>query len=205
MDDKSDKCDKCGKPATVHFIKIVNGQKMKMNLCADCAKDSMFLPDGVGLPPELLPEIEKLASDVVESAKIKRVKIPSVTCSVCGTSMESLDKGGRFGCANCYEAFKAKVLDMLAHMHGSLEHLGKSPKSLKKSKKVLVQAVDSAQAELPLGLAEKEPAVKDIEIDIPPAQLNLLDLKIKLESAVKDERYEDAALIRDKIKEIENS
>ena len=46
-------------------------------------------------------------------------------------------KIGRFGCANCYQAFKKNILPLLKRIHGSVQHLGKIPPKTARETKVM--------------------------------------------------------------------
>ncbi len=217
------KCDICGSPATVHITKIVNGQKVKMHLCQGCAQKNADLCSA-GFPPEIFPQIKKLEEKIMDMASSlpKTSKDKNLVCPKCGTSFEEFEKRGRFSCPECYKTFEKRVLEIMAQLHGAIKHIGKTPKSIDKSS---LKKEDDIQPELPLGdlqnqddddldfekfasetfaelMAEKENLEKPKPAKEKPVSLN--DLKKKLDSAIKDERYEDAAKLRDQINALEN-
>ena len=95
-------------------------------------------------------------------------------CPRCGLTYEDFKKIGRLGCGECYSAFKEILLPLLKRIHGSTQHNGKSPG--KKAAKVI-----------------KMVKVKN----------ELHELKEKLQKAIELEEFEEAAKLRDKIKETE--
>ncbi|MBO5005306.1 MAG: UvrB/UvrC motif-containing protein [Clostridia bacterium] len=92
--------------------------------------------------------------------------------------MMNLLKNGKFGCENCYETFNEKINHLVKNLHGSSMHVGRKPKYIKENK-----------------------------IDVKPEKENKEESKLDklnkdLKEAIKEERYEDAAKIRDEIKKL---
>lgn len=173
------KCDKCNKKATVHLTEIVDGKVMEMHLCEDCARDqSQNMEQQFGLA-DLLAGLTDFGKHVpaVESQTVAQ-------CPVCGLTYEDFRKFGRFGCAQCYLAFKAHLKVLLKKIHGSNVHLGKKPVNV-----VALQAVGEVAAE---SAQPEHPEADTIET-----------LRAKLHDAVEREDFELAAQIRDQIHEME--
>jgi protein arginine kinase activator len=96
-------------------------------------------------------------------------------CSHCGLTYEDFKKIGRLGCADCYTEFKASLAPLLKRIHGAVQHLGKSPTpDLLKEQKVHSKI-----------------------------QEELRQIRDQFQKAVKNEEFEEAATLRDKIKFIE--
>ncbi|PIU42135.1 MAG: hypothetical protein COS99_01930 [Candidatus Omnitrophica bacterium CG07_land_8_20_14_0_80_42_15] len=161
-------CDVCGKnEATVHLTEIVNDKVTKLNLCETCAREkSAKMEEHFGLG-ELLAGLGDFG-DVAELPK-KAVKIK---CSNCGLTYSDFRRTGRLGCSECYTAFQSKLEPLLKRIHGSDQHVGKTP-SMKQTKVVT------------------EPVSK------------LQEMKAKLKRAIDTEEFEEAAKIRDEIRELE--
>jgi len=159
-------CDICGKKeATVHLTEIVNDQVSKLNLCEDCAREKgAQMEEHFGLS-ELLAGLTDMGSTVEPETAI------SIKCSNCGMTYQNFRKLGRFGCSECYEAFKKELAPLLKRIHGSDRHVGKVP--LKGGN-----------------------TIKDTR--------TMQDMKMQLEKAIQTEEFEEAAKLRDKIKELEN-
>ncbi len=122
-------CDICGKAeATVHLTEIVNGKIVEMHLCEACAQEKasqMQVPVGFqvflgGIAPE------KATVD----------KSEPMICPNCGLSYRDFRKIGRLGCSQCYVAFKDYLSSLLKNIHGSNQHIGKSPRRLSKNLEV---------------------------------------------------------------------
>ncbi len=122
-------CDACGKKqATVHLTEIIDDQMSELHLCEDCArKKSQQMESQFGLADLLagLTEFGKTIEDK-ESVRIK--------CPNCGLSYENFRKMGRLGCSECYQAFKKYLVPLLKKIHGTAQHVGKSPRLLLKTK-----------------------------------------------------------------------
>ena len=96
-----------------------------------------------------------------------------VKCPRCGLTYEDFKKVGRLGCGECYSAFKEALLPLLKRIHGSTQHYGKSPKRMTKTTKTV------------------------------KSKNELQELKDKLQKAVQIEEFEEAAKVRDKIRDLE--
>jgi protein arginine kinase activator len=97
----------------------------------------------------------------------------ALACPECGFTRANLKKIGRLGCPECYRTFAEDLDNMLRAMHKGTRHIGKSP-----------------------GLSLPSPSQAQLK-------KRLADLKQAIEHAVKEERYEDAARLRDEMKEAE--
>lgn len=172
------KCDKCTKKATVHLTEIVDGKVMEMHLCEECAKEqSQHMEQQFGLA-DLLAGLTDFGKQVPE------VRKDTVQCSVCGLSYEDFRKFGRFGCAECYAAFKPQLKTLLKKIHGSNVHLGKKMTSTEP-----VAASDAGSDKTP------QPSQTQVE--------TIDTLREAMHRAIADEDFERAAALRDKIREME--
>ncbi len=169
-------CDICGKKkATVHLTEIVDEQMSEMHLCEECARQkSSQMEQQFGLA-DLLAGLSQTTPMVKES------KEGMLKCSDCGLNYEDFRKFGRLGCSQCYVSFKENLSGLLRKIHGSSHHLGKTPYALKAENPV---PVSSSAALLP--------------------SENVEGLKKQLQIAIAAEDFEKAAMLRDKIKGLEN-
>lgn len=104
----------------------------------------------------------------------------TVRCDCCGADIEEISRTGRVGCGNCYKTFAKELAPTLIRIHGRTTHLGKRP--------------DTAET---AELAPEEKKSADTHEDI------IEKMKKELAEAVKNEEYEKAALLRDKIRKEE--
>jgi protein arginine kinase activator len=102
-------------------------------------------------------------------------EIAGLKCSNCGLSYQDFKRIGRLGCGECYSSFRKYLLPLLKKIHSSTQHLGKSP-----YKKVAAK-----------------PKKKE--------KLDLAELRLRLHRAIEKEEFEEAARLRDKIREIEKN
>jgi len=122
-------CQECGKkPATLHFTKIVNGEKTEFHLCDSCAREK----------GELLPgtsngfSIHNLISGLLDFDPKSPSPLGSINkalhCEECGMSYSQFSKLGRFGCSSCYDYFAERLDPLLRRIHGNTSHVGKIPR-----------------------------------------------------------------------------
>lgn len=124
-------CGECKKNlASVHLTKIVNNEMSKVHLCEECAgsRAASFEPN-IANPFMALPE---LLMTILNSMEV--IEDPSMSeipqrCPSCQSSFNDLRETGRFGCPDCYEAFKDKIKPLLSRIHGHAEHSGRMPKT----------------------------------------------------------------------------
>jgi protein arginine kinase activator len=112
------KCDLCTKPATVHLTQIVNNKVHKVDLCEACAQaKGVTDPSGFSL------------ADLLVKASLNPEATPTtgLRCERCGCTQADFKKHGRFGCPDCYDAFRSLVEPMLDTMHHGTTHTGKVP------------------------------------------------------------------------------
>lgn len=96
-------------------------------------------------------------------------------CPGCGATWEQIGHDERAGCSRCYATFRASLAQLLEHVQRAPHHEGKSPRAASKRRLRLEHLRQRRDHQLQL-------------------------LQSRLAHAVKAERYEEAALLRDKIK-----
>ena len=208
------KCDICGKPATVHITKIIESKKVKIHLCSECAEKMSM--DALEIPEQIMPKIKELEEQLIKDVS-KASK--SGVCPTCETSFADVEKGSRFGCPDCYETFSDKLPEFLAQMQFGSVHVGKSPKKHADSHtlnplELLGKAIEqvgkifgienkAAEEGQPAESAQPESgpqAAQEVEQAKQEDDAESIDvLRAKLDEAIREERYEDAAKLRDRI------
>ncbi len=136
-------CDICGKKkATVHLTEIVDEQMSEMHLCEECARQkSVQMEQQFGLA-DLLAGLADFGKPVSESEKV------DLQCSNCGLTYEEFRKFGRLGCSECYEAFKMHLSTLLKKVHGSNQHLGKTPAKIPPAQKKQLENFQELKSQL---------------------------------------------------------
>lgn len=159
-------CQVCEKrPATLHYTKIVHGDVTELHLCEECAKDHKELEFDTSF------SFHKFLTGLIDNIQgTPTQKEKEIVCDICGMSYEEFKQVGKFGCSNCYNAFKDKLTPLLREVHGHNSHIGKIPK----------------RGGGIIGLKRE-----------------LTNLKNKLDLLIKEEKFEEAAVVRDEIKELE--
>ncbi len=172
-------CDRCQKrDAKILYTEIINGAKKEQHLCEECATDyTSFQMEKPLMNSELtLGDLLSTLLDNYTAADMKQPGevIPAVTCSHCGTSYEEFVQKGRFGCSYCYRSFNGQLGKTLKGIQGSEVHTGKRPKGY------------------------KTPGSERTSKDFTEAEI----LSLKLQEAIEKEEFEEAARLRDLIKQM---
>src|SRR5699024_9731788 len=97
----------------------------------------------------------------------------TLKCNKCNMTYEEFLNTGKFGCEECYNAFGYKVDSLLKRIQGTDKYIGRKANHNENNR---------IQENKNLSRLEK--------------------LQQELKQAIKEERYEDAAKIRDEIKNI---
>lgn len=176
-------CNICKKnQATVHLTEIVDDQMTELHLCDECAKKkSVQMEQQFGLS-DLLGGLVDYTKQIGGGQE----KPSGIQCPSCGLTYEDFRKIGRLGCSECYSAFSRYLGPLLKRIHGATQHVGKSPSGWK-----AVEHPVSAAAPASEGSTKR------------PRTASLAELKIKLQQAIEAEEFEEAAKLRDAIKEAE--
>ncbi|WP_127584084.1 hypothetical protein [Paenibacillus koleovorans] len=124
-------CQECNKkPATLHFTKIVNGEKTEFHICETCAREKGEMipgtPNGFSIHNLLsgLLDFDPSSQTAFGSSK----PATAARCDTCGLTYSQFSKLGRFGCSSCYKHFSHKLDPLFKRVHGNVVHVGKVPK-----------------------------------------------------------------------------
>lgn len=117
-------CDICGqREATVHLTEIINGKVTELHLCEECAREKgAQMEQHFGIA-DLLSGLADLSSDL----EIKEET--GLRCGNCGMTYQDFKRVGKFGCSECYQAFKKNVPSLLKRIHGSAKYVGEVPQT----------------------------------------------------------------------------
>ncbi|MCC8015976.1 MAG: UvrB/UvrC motif-containing protein [Clostridiales bacterium] len=168
------KCQHCNKnEATTYIKRNINGKVTEMHLCSECAAK-------LGVMQEFGPEsffADSFLGNLL-GAGIPAMNIISGIdrCEYCGSTFNDIVNSGKVGCSNCYSKFSDKLEPSIVKLHGNTSHIGKHL--------TYTQVDDEGEK-----AEEKQPD-------------ELTKLKNELKQAVKEQRFEDAAVLRDKIKNL---
>lgn len=173
-------CQNCGKnEANIRYTQIINGVKKEIALCSHCAK-KLGVED-IELPINFNSFLGDFFNDYAETEFLPMLQTNEVKCKTCGMTYNDFINTGVFGCSDCYETFSNPIDSLLKNLHGTAKHIGRGPNG--KAEKIKIEDSKNEKKENP----EEDKKEK---------------LEKELEKAIKEERYEDAAKIRDEIKEM---
>ncbi|WLR41955.1 UvrB/UvrC motif-containing protein [Bacillus carboniphilus] len=170
-------CQECKeRPATLHFTKIINGEKTEIHLCEKCAQENSnfsSINNNAGFT------IHNLLSGFLNNNNMEINPVfqeKQVTkCEKCNLTFAQFQKVGRFGCSNCYKTFADQIHPMLRRVHsGNTVHAGKLPKRLGgnlKLKKQLTSLKEQLKQLISTEQFEKASEVRD-EIRSLEARMN---------------------------------
>lgn len=114
-------CNECGKnEAKVHVTHIINGKKTESHLCEECAKNQTFLNSNFSM--------ENMFSAMLNNAFNTTTVIPDKGCSKCGMTFDEFKNTGKFGCSDCIDTFKKRLMPVVKNIQGYDTHTGKIPK-----------------------------------------------------------------------------
>ena len=106
-------CEECQKkPANVHLVKIVNGNKVEKNLCEQCA---MKAQDQFGLYFENDFSFPNILGSILQSESFPSlgINVNNMSCDKCGLTYNQFVNSGRLGCDKCYDYFGERLNSLL--------------------------------------------------------------------------------------------
>ncbi len=169
-------CERCkNSEATIHLTEIIKDVKSELHLCEGCAR-------GIGLNSKLsnfslsIPELLSFL-DINELEDYADGSM----CKSCGITFMDFSRDGKLGCPDCYQYLNESLKSAILAFHGATRHVGKHP----------ISDGPAVRAACPVNvraLSEKR---------------SINELRKQLDKAVFEERYEEAAVLRDIIREKE--
>ena len=176
-------CDNCkSNQATVRYTEIINGEKKEMHLCEECSHKLGVDSISFNMPINFSSFFGGLLDDYSEEEFMPLLNtVKELKCDNCNMTYDEFTREGKFGCEECYDAFSTKIDSLLKRLHGSNKYIGRKALNAGSTKKIK----DKTEAKENTKEAKLEKLQKD------------------LKKAIADERYEDAAKIRDEIKKEE--
>lgn len=180
-------CENCKKrEANVRYSENINGVRKELNLCDECSRElgitnnmDFRIPtfDFSNFFGSFLEDFSNSSDFMPLLSEIKQVK-----CDSCNSTFDDIINTGRYGCPNCYDVFEDRMDPILKKLQGSNKHNGRLGKISENKVKF-----DKKQENNSNKIVESK----------------LDKLQADLKQAIKEERYEDAAKIRDEIKKEE--
>ena len=182
-------CQRCQqRQATVFFSQTVGNQTTQAHLCEVCAQEqskayglnAMFFNPFAAISDFLNNFMNWGEGQITEvnSGRAGSVAVdPQAQCPHCGYQLSTFRQNGRLGCTQCYEAFKTALEPLISSIHGNVRHVEENENVEKgDGGNIAPQGVGGADAK---------------------------ELRERLKKAVENEKYEEAARLRDEIKKLE--
>lgn len=192
-------CQNCGKnEVNFRYTQVINGVRKEMALCEKCARELGL----EGLDFSMPINFSSFFSDFFHDAENF---LPSFTktnvleCDKCGMTFEDFANTGEFGCGNCYITFADRISPVLKNLHGSSRHIGREYREAIDELEYNKNKFETSQKNSKVNNKESGKSNKKEKSQ---QEIKLEKLQKDLQKAIKDERYEDAAKIRDEIKKI---
>lgn len=186
-------CQKCNKnEANVKYTEIINGEKKQIMLCEECSHKLGLDNMNFNMSIDFSSFFGGLLGDEYNTPEYMPIfqNIKELRCNKCNMTYDDFINQGKLGCEECYNVFSNKIDNILKRLHGDNKHLGR--KSIGEG----------------LALAHKQ---KNVGVGVPDDPKNdktitkedkLEKLQKDLKNAIAEERYEDAAKIRDEIQKL---
>lgn len=177
-------CEGCGEDPVTHevFKDPVTGEFTEHHFCANCPKAQGLIghPEKSEKPPHNVAVVRVSAAGLGP-------------CTSCGMTFARFRETGRLGCPSCYSHFEQAIGPMISRaQEGATHHVGKLPK------RALSCASGGGKGEL------GERSLKDVLGLAEERARKVASLRDQLRSALSSERYEQAALIRDQIEQLQS-
>ena len=179
-------CDNCKEnKATVEYTEIINGEKREMHLCEECSHKLGISNLSFNMPINFSSFFGGLLDDEFNSEEFMPLfqKVKDLKCDNCNMTYDEFTRDGKFGCEECYNTFSEKIDSLLKRLHGNNKYVGR-------------RALNTGAQNTIKEETEKEKKSNKEETKLEKLQKDL-------KKAIEEERYEDAAKIRDEIKKEE--
>lgn len=167
-------CQNCSKrEATTHIKRVVNGEATEAHLCQECAAKLGYDNFFDNFSLNLPDLFSSFFGDSARALAGSRTD----RCEKCGCSFDDIVKTGMVGCADCYDKFFDKLLPSIQRIHGRTRHVCSVPVTV-------TETTASAQS--------KPETAED----------RIAALEVEMKKAIEAQNFEQAAVLRDKIKEL---
>lgn len=185
-------CENCGKNyANVRYTQIINGVKKEISVCEECSKKLGIDHLNFDIPIDFSSYLGEFFGEYSNTNILPIIKKEKqLKCPNCETTFEEFINNGKFGCQECYSTFQEEIDALLKEIHGANRHVGRLGK---------------IKENIKMNKEEKAETEQDNKIKNETKQEDkITKLKRELKQAINEERYEEAAKIRDEIKKLEN-
>ena len=177
-------CDNCGKrEANVRYSENINGRRKELNLCKECSHKLGIDQMDFNMSIDFSNFFEGFMDNFGSNEFMPMLNdLKTLKCNSCGYTFDDIANTGRLGCKDCYSVFEDRLDPIIKRIQGSNKHVGRIGKII--DSKIENKNTENIEEKVNKPISEKE------------------KLENELKEAIKEERYEDAAKIRDEIKKL---
>lgn len=159
-----------------------------MSLCEECARERGILAQDWSFPglvkgafslSDVIGSLTSSAQEELVKSFKTAAKPKELRCPQCATTYAGFKANGFVGCAVCYETFYSSMREIIKRIHGSAVHVGSRYAS---------------------GKPSNEPGAGGAHWVRENPRQELARLKKELEAALQKEAYEQAVVLRDRIR-----
>ncbi len=171
-------CERCQtREANIMVTEIMNGKKRQIHLCGQCASELEIGKIGEEFP--LMRLLSGIFGNRQTTEDEESEGIGQIACPGCKMTYSEFVKESQFGCADCYNTFGPLIEGNLRKMQMGNAHTGKRPK-YQQAGVAFEKAAETVQ--------QKENKEEQLKL-----------LQARLQEALQEENYEQAAVYRDEI------
>ena len=186
-------CQNCGEnEANVRYTQIINGVKKQINVCDKCARKLGIGSLSFNMPIHFSDFLGDFFDDYDTDLLPSFVKETNSLCKNCGETYDDFIKTGLLGCPEDYEIFESRLDPILKKLQGNNRHVGRRSNNYSSK-------VDEINKEI---IGDKNSIKTNKTKSEVSNEEKLEKLQDDLKVAIKEERYEDAAKIRDEINKL---
>ena len=199
-------CQNCGKnEVNFRYTQIINGVKKEMALCDKCAKSLGLESLDFNMPINFSSFLGDFLNDAMDTQFLPSfTKTGTLQCDNCGMTYDEFVDTGKFGCSHCYDIFADTLDSVFKNIHGSSMHVGRRSRLSSQEKRAVAEDIEKLEQKESNRQSTKTKIESKNENAKNKKQEKLEKLNVDLKQAIKEERYEDAAKIRDEIKKYNN-
>lgn len=177
-------CEHCKqRNANVKYTQIINGIKREVFLCDKCSKELGVGEVNFNMPIDFASFFGDFLNEYNEAYMPILSKQKPIQCDKCNMTYSDFVHDGKFGCSHCYDVFSENIDPILKRLHGSNRYIGR-------------KAIQTETTQNKIKETKKEENENSVESKI-------RNLKLEIKKMIKEEKYEEAAKIRDEIKKLE--
>lgn len=189
-------CDNCGKrEANVKYSENINGKTRELNLCEECSKKLGITEIDFNMHIDFSSFFGQFMEDFDTPEFMPLFnEVKALKCKNCGYTFDDIVNTGKLGCEDCYDVFEDKLDPIIKKIQGANRHVGRIGKLLNESN----QNKDSIKNE---SIKKQDKLNEGSKANFKEMEIEKLQKELK--DAIKEERYEDAAKIRDEIKKLQ--